>query len=287
MQCSGCFRPTSPPRATRACVQAPAQPSGELTVIVRPPGLVLGTSAAGSVAVRRFAAEPPTGVSLGRLAPHQFATLQIPGDRAPDPCACGDQYRRSGDDLPTGSGAHLTRASVPDAHACPVGGIARDLPDREGVPPQRFHAQPECVCPALDVHARCRESGGTCDQHHGFRQNGHRAHDLRSTRRLVRVAGWATNDRAGQVVRTRCYLPLTEPRLIKSLDRPPDPGEFEFVPPSPLKSRSDPCRNGVRTPRIGQRDSADSCRTAQEGAGDWPIMAHPPRACSLEWRGQA
>ncbi len=67
------------PGGPRRCLRA----AGPVDLAVRPPGLVLSSSAPQAVMLRRFAG---TGtVDLGTLAPGKFVTLAIPTDRASDP----------------------------------------------------------------------------------------------------------------------------------------------------------------------------------------------------------
>ena len=67
------------PGGPRRCLRA----AGPVDLAVRPPGLVLSSSAPQAVMLRRFAGTAT--VDLGTLAPGKFVTLAIPTDRASDP----------------------------------------------------------------------------------------------------------------------------------------------------------------------------------------------------------
>ncbi len=67
------------PEGPRRCLRA----TGPVDLAVRPPGLVLSSTVAQPIMLRRFAAIAT--VNVGTLTPGKFVTLAIPTDRAPDP----------------------------------------------------------------------------------------------------------------------------------------------------------------------------------------------------------
>lgn len=78
------WRPAPHPPTGTACVRTAPQASGGLEFAIRPPGILLSSSAPASASLRRFAATP-TAAPLGRLSPGRFASLNIPADSAPQP----------------------------------------------------------------------------------------------------------------------------------------------------------------------------------------------------------
>ncbi len=74
--------PAQGPPAGTKCLRLGSR-VGRAELDLRPPGVLIRSSASQTIALRRFAAFPTAQV--GRLSSGHFASLQIPADRAPDP----------------------------------------------------------------------------------------------------------------------------------------------------------------------------------------------------------